>query len=71
LVVQINELFVLLIGAALFLFLYLTLIPLTGALRESDIDLLDRAFSPMRGINKIATLLLKYERFVLSWISRE
>lgn len=71
LVVQINELFVLLIGAALFFFLYLTLVPLTGALRESDIDLLDRAFSPMRGINKIAMPLLKYERFVLSWTSRE
>jgi len=71
LVVQINELFVLLIGTALFFFLYLTLVPLTGALRESDIDLLDRAFSPMRGISKIATPLLKYERFVLSRTSRE
>lgn len=56
----------LLIALPLFLFVYLTMLPLTRAIHITDIELLEDAFSKMRGINRVTAPVLIYERAILS-----
>lgn len=52
-------------GFPLFLFVYLTMLPLTKAIHLLDLELLEEAFSKMWGINKLTNFALAYERKLL------
>jgi len=56
-------------GFSLFILFYLTLLPLTRAVRDQDIRILDGALGAMRGINLAIGPILKYERMVLSLVN--
>jgi stage V sporulation protein B len=56
----------LVVGSLVFLIIYTTLLPLTKAMRPTDIELLDNAFKTMRGLYILIKPFLRYVRFVSS-----
>lgn len=65
-----ESLVILPIGFALFFVVYITLLPLAGAIKLSDIEMLENVYGSIRGINLIAKPVLRYERYMLTIKSR-
>lgn len=59
------------IGTLLFVWIYITLLPLVKGVRKEDLDLLNSSFKPMPVIRVFVRLFILYERKLLSILSRD
>lgn len=70
-IINLSYLLELIICMLVYITLYMTFLPLTRAIRHTDLDLLHTAFSEIRGVRIIANSGIQYERFLLNRFGHE
>ncbi|MBT0159174.1 oligosaccharide flippase family protein [Candidatus Bathyarchaeota archaeon A05DMB-2] len=61
----------LVLGCAIFFFLYLTLLPIIGVLTFTDLDLFKQLFLKIKGVRIALRLLISYETKILSFTRKQ
>jgi O-antigen/teichoic acid export membrane protein len=70
-VFNIDPLLWLFVGALIFGWIYLTLLPFMKGIKQEDLDLLSSSFKPMPGIRVFVRIFVLYERKMLQFVSRK